>query len=407
MKIETKTIPYLIVLLYLFALSTIIYSFEAIQSAVIITTSILMLLQIRSGNSFFKSEMTSFLVSFFIICVIGLWYYGPKTITMLANAMLLFVIPLFSVYLYQSNRFLENKAKIILTYCYSIGLLCMYIVGYYIKDIPNHKFNWYFARFNIENHLHFHGTYLSLWIGVAILFLIDFLIKKKELKTYFACSLVFLMTFLLAGLIIINARMILYSTLFLSVLYYYFYYYKTKTLGNKKKSFFYLIALVCFILFLSQRYVEDIAFLYKNTLSNTSRYTICYCSLQTIYDSILLGMNPNSIQNNLNACYENYGFLELSRANINSHNQYLDFFLKGGILLFISFIFTLVVKLRHSWKQENYLYFSITLLFTFAFVTENILVRQYGIFIYVFCDIILLGGILSDESHNGNKIKKS
>jgi O-antigen ligase len=117
-------------------------------------------------------------------------------------------------------------------------------------------------------------------------------------------------------------------------------------------------------------------------------------------------MDPSIIQNKLNACYDNYGFYELSKENINSHNQYLDYFLKGGILLFISFIFILIVKLRHSLKQKNYLYFSITMLFSFAFITENILVRQYGMFIYVFCDVLLLGAILSDESHNTDKIEE-
>lgn len=405
MRTETKTNYILIVLLYLFALSTVLYSFEAIQSVVMLLSSVFMILQFRSGKPFFTTKTAPFLLSFIIICSIGLWYFSAKSVQLIANNLLLFVVPLFSIYLYQSKRFLENKKNILLTYCFAVGLLCVYIVGYYIKDIPNHQFNWYFARFNIENHLHFHGTYLSLWMGVAVLFVMDFLVKRDESKTYLNYSVAVLMVLLIAGLIIINSRMILYSVLFLSVLNYYFYYYKTN-LGSKKKTFLYLIALVCLILFLSQRYIADIEFLYKNAVSNSSRYTICYCSLQTIFDSFFLGMDPSIIQNKLNTCYDNYGFYELSKENINSHNQYLDYFLKGGILLFISFIFTLIVKLRHSLKQKNYLYFSITVLFSFAFITENILVRQYGMFIYVFCDVLLLGAILSDESHNADKIEE-
>ena len=199
MRTETKTNYILIVLLYLFAFSTVLYSFEAIQSVVMILSGVFMILQFRSGKPFFTTKTAPFLLSFIIICSIGLWYFSAKSVQLIANNLLIFVVPLFSIYLYQSKRFLENKKNILLTYCFAVSLLCVYIVGYYIKDIPNHQFNWYFARFNIENHLHFHGTYLSLWMGVAVLFVMDFLVKRDESKTYLNYSVAVLMVLLIAG----------------------------------------------------------------------------------------------------------------------------------------------------------------------------------------------------------------
>jgi phosphatidylserine synthase len=94
----------------------------------------------------------------------------------------------------------------------------------------------------------------------------------------------------------------------------------------------------------------------------------------------------------------------LSKKNINSHNQYLDYFF-GGVLLFVAFVTLLFTKLRLAYqKKQNYLYFSVTLLFCFAFLTENILVHNTAF--TILCDILLLGTIVPNKSHNTNKIKK-
>ena len=56
MRTETKTNYILIVLLYLFAFSTVLYSFEAIQSVVMILSGVFMILQFRSGKPFFTTK---------------------------------------------------------------------------------------------------------------------------------------------------------------------------------------------------------------------------------------------------------------------------------------------------------------------------------------------------------------
>ena len=72
----------------------------------------------------------------------------------------------------------------------------------------------------------------------------------------------------------------------------------------------------------------------------------------------------------------------------------------------MTFVATLIIKLRNAYQTKNYLFFSITLLFAFSFLTENVLVRQYGIYIYLFCDIIFLGSVLPNKSHSANEIKE-
>lgn len=400
----SKTSQITVVLLYLFAFASVLFSFEAIQSIIMGIASLFLLFQYNK-KTFFTADKLPFALSFLIILIYNLIYYHSKSIQLITNSFLIFIVPLFSVYLYESSIFTKNRQTIILCYSFCVGLLACVVIFLYIKDVPNHHFNWYFARYNLENALHIHGTYISLWIGIAFLFMIDYFINNKLLTSIKKYSLCFLMLILLISLVIINSRMIIYSILFISALNYFLYFYK-KDKKNNKKLLVCVLLCSCVLLFFSQRYQDDIRFLYKNNIESSSRYTICYCSVETIIDSRFFGSNNGLIQSSLNNCYEKYGFEELSKENINTHNQYLDFFLKGGCILFIAFLTTIFIKLKKAYKNKNYLYFSITLLFSLSFLTENILVRQYGIYIYVFCEILLLGSVLSNKTHRADKIEK-
>lgn len=402
---ETKLNKSIVYFLYLLSCASALYMFEAIQAIIMSAASLFLLFQYKSKKKWFSIQTVPFILVFFILLGFNLFYFNSKSVQTIANSFLLFIVPLFSSFLYESDFFKKHKEKIIFSYCICISLISIYIIIFYINDIPNHHFNWYFARFNLENKIHIHGTYISLWTGIAFLFVLDFLLRNRTLHSKFKIALIALSVLLMASLIVINTRMILYSILFLTLLNCCLVFYKTKSL-NLKWIIVPIILLLGVVVLLSQRYKDDIQFLSKNSISNSSRYTICYCSLKIAKDSHFLGTDNGSVQPKLNDCYNQYGFEDLSKENLNSHNQYLDYFMKGGFLLFIAFIATLFIKLRLTLKKKNYLYFSITLLFTFSFLTENVLVRQYGIYIFLLCDILFLGSILTYENHSTDKIEK-
>ncbi|WP_348824652.1 O-antigen ligase family protein [Flavobacterium aestuarii] len=387
--------------LFFFAFGFLLYTSEAIQSILMGITGLIMLFYYKSWKDLLTHYTLPFLICFVCLLSINLFYFHPKSIQIITNSLLIFIIPLFSFYLYQSPWFLNKKTIIMGTYCISILLLTLYVIGFYILDYPNHHFNWYFARFNLENNMHIHGTYLSLWIGVAFLMAVNYFLTKEHRKTVKYSLLTALLIYLL-GLLIVNSRTTISSILFLTCFRFYFHYYKK----NKTLFIVSILILVAASLFISQRYQDDLNYFYQNNITNSTRYTLCYCSIETAADSNFLGTDNGLIQSKLNTCYTKYGFTNFSKENLNSHNQYLDFLLKGGFLLFVSFIWMIYNKLRYTSKTENYLYFTITLLFVFAFCTENILVRQYGIYVYLFCDILLLGSILPNKSHCTDKIKE-
>lgn len=403
MKLTVK--PLLVPLLYLLILSSFFYYLEAIQSLLMILMSLLLLSIVKFRDFKCTYKNAPFIGSFAIATFYYLFYFNSPSLKLIGESFLLFIAPLFSYYLYETDAFIKNKQRIQFAYCVSISLLCLYFLGFYAIDIPNHHFDWYLARYNLEMHSKIHGTYMCLWIGIALLFLVDYSLGYKKYSSLLKFALICMFASLLSGLIIYNSRNIILGLVLVSFL--------LILIVKKQKNvipFSIKIAIGCSIILVilfSQRYIDAFRFFSTDSYTNSTRYASWSCSWKLICESHFLGMDYSLIQEKLNQCYEPIDNFELKKFKINSHNQYLDFLLKGGLGLFIAFFSSLFIKIKETLQQQQYLYFSITVLFVISFITENILVRQYGIYIYFVCDLLFLGSIFRHKNHSIHKIEKN
>ncbi|MFB9078104.1 O-antigen ligase family protein [Flavobacterium procerum] len=389
---------------YLFVFSSLIYFVEAFQSIMMMVTALLLISFAKYEDFKVSKKNAPFLFSFVILAFYYTLFFSSKSFKLIAESLLLFVIPLLSIYLYQAKSFSKDLKKIQFAYSISLSLLCLFFLAFYIYDIPNHHFDWYLARYNLEFYNKIHGTYICLWIAIAILFLADLTSSFKQFPISKKVLFFIMFILLFSGLIIYNSRNIVVGLIIISGVRFLLLKKQNKTI-SKKVLFLVLFAVLAVVL-LSKRYIEDIQFLFENSFKNSTRYAAWSCSSRLIYDSNFMGMDFNLIQEKLNECYVPFHSLELTKFKINSHNQYLDFLLKGGVFMLLAFISTLFVKIKYAVKNQNYLYLSITILFAVSFITENILVRQYGIYSYFLCDILLLGSILGNKNHTRNEIEK-
>jgi O-antigen ligase len=344
----------------------------------------------------FKKISLRYIDYFLIICFLIICYnniYYLKDFQTIGESFLLFIVPVLTInknYIYFIEKY---KNKFLLFYTISVAILCFYIIGFYIIDIPNHNFNWYFARFNLEKKINIHGTYSSIWIGIALLitvFQTPIIIKRFNNLQVTITTLLYL-----SALIITNSRMVAYSLIVIVFLVFIIKNYKSKT--KSFKLLWLIIIILIFVGFFSQRYSNDIKYLKHNPITQTTRYKIFISSINSILGSPFIGYENSKIQDIINDNYLKLGDKKMAVENLNSHNQYLNFFLKGGFFLFILFVYTLVVKLITSINKNNFLYFSITLLFCFTFLSENVLVRQYGIFIYFFIETLFYNSLLEKK----------
>lgn len=384
---------------YLLALCPLVFQKNAVQTIIMITACLILLALVPFKSLKLNKRVLPFILCFVILTVYFLFYYSSKSFKLIGDSFLIFIFPLLGIYAYRSDSFKKNLPHFMLAYCGAIALLCIYFLALYIRDIPHHKFVWYHARYFLELYTEIHGTYICLWIAVAIIFLAYYIITKGPHSLLSRIAFIFLFLLYVTGLVIFNSRNIMLGLFIIAIVNLWLF---RKNIPKIIKLGF--AVLVAALLFLSQRYIDDIKFIFSHSITGSTRYIISSCTFKTIYESGFIGMDYSLIQQKLNECYATYNNPEFKTSDLNTHNQYFDYFLKGGILLFVSFIAVFFIKIKHCLKQKDYLYFSITLLFVISFLTENVLIRQYGIYIYSFCDVLLLGAILGNQAHTNGKI---
>ena len=140
--------------------------------------------------------------------------------------------------------------------------------------------------------------------------------------------------------------------------------------------------------------------------STNIRVGIYKCSWELIRKNMFFGVGAGSDRPLLEACYTQFPTDAYRITYYNTHNQYINFWLLGGIfslLLFLGSIgYAVVLSLRR--KDHTLLFFMI--LMSISFLSENVLSRQAGVVFYYFFISLIIYCRLTDtglKAIPGNK----
>jgi len=118
----------------------------------------------------------------------------------------------------------------------------------------------------------------------------------------------------------------------------------------------------------------------KNTVEH--RILINYIAINAIKTAMPFGYGTGDYLDALFKGYEELKFKAGIYQKYNTHNQYLEEFLKTGIFGGFVFIYLMVLLLKEV--RQNNLYSFIILFFSFACCFESFLYRQHGVIIFGF-----------------------
>ena len=335
----------------------------------------------------------------------------------------LFIISsVFVIYLMSSFYSENNKENVnflirvipILMFPLSIGLLpasivtsnrlrtikIVYISSVFISLLFAHiqlKSNFYISQWEYRNSFEdlkkVHGTYFSLWIGFSVLIIInDYVISYYKGKNSLKVLLALLMTsYLIYWQITINARLPLFVTLLLLTII------SFKTLEIKKQIYIYSFIIITVLLtfYLNFELIkEKVKFNlpegkyelnHKTMSSEEIRAGIYYCSTSLIKKSWIYGYGIGDVNDQLNLCYKSKINSDVYQIfHYNSHNQYIQIFLAGGIIGLLYFLFNIYYVLKKSIVRKDNVFIMFNVLLIICFLTENILSRHDGILFYSF-----------------------
>jgi len=121
----------------------------------------------------------------------------------------------------------------------------------------------------------------------------------------------------------------------------------------------------------------------------TNRIVIWRNCFELIKSSPVVGVGTGDVQDELTKVYVKNK--ELWRMQFfNSHNQYIDYWLRYGILGLLLLIIIIVFYFYNAIIINNdYLYLSFFILICLCFLTENIIQRQWGIVFFSFFNSLM------------------
>lgn len=125
----------------------------------------------------------------------------------------------------------------------------------------------------------------------------------------------------------------------------------------------------------------------KNQISNSRnsveyRVLINYCALQVLTSNVM-GVGIGDYRDALNNQYEILNFRAGKTKKYNSHNQYMEEFVKQGIIGGVVFLALMIFALKQGYKNKGYFYY-VSIYIVLVCLVESFLYRQHGVMFVAF-----------------------
>ena len=367
--------------------------FKGIAVIGLLASTILYFIVEKSDRKFdFRLFLVS--VSFFLLLLFSIGYSENVSYALkkLETGLSLLAYPLVFVLLYNCRDKMDKQFLETLKWVF-VAALSFFLVAtftFYFLTEPFYTFKSTIVHYHTLVDLRIigyeiHSIYLSMYIGVGIIFLIDIMSKIKSNKRFY---LLILIAFLFVFMAVLNKRgpviaMGLVGLVFLI---------KSKFKANLTLYLLTLtFAFVLASLFIPRfnnvnRFKEiiDIEGLKTNPNSSTAlRLSIYNCALKQAIKSPVFGYGWGDAKGVLNECYKEEN-PSLLLKNYNTHNQFLSMLLSTGIVGLLLFFFYFYYILKYSNKNGNQVLFFLLLYFGFNMLSENILEREDGVIFFSF-----------------------
>lgn len=354
-----------------------------------------------------KSSLFFKLSSFYIVVLLSVLYSNDfeYSIKMVVKQIPLILFPLALVFIVDFTHLFRLKYRNLIFRSYTIVIFTLVTLIFILCLSKSSKnlFSPGFLRGVMENFtpLDLHPSYVSFYIVICIGFLLN-RIRSLENNSLALLNGAVILYFMGALFLMSSKALILASAL---VLFLYILFIKKISIRSKIIASFSVLSLVFLILFSVPTLKARFETVYRefrlpnfNDPSTTPvRVGIYSCGFSLAKSNLVLGYGVGDVQTELNKCYEQYRTNHFRDKDFNTHNYFLYLILSTGIVGFVLFISTLVYHFQSSIKNQDRLYFTFIIVFSVFLLTENVLVRAYGIVSYSFFSTVF---VISNFKHS-------
>jgi O-antigen ligase len=342
------------------------------------------LINVLKGNKLFFLFLLLFTINFIGLAYTSNLKNGNHEVEVKLS---LIVLPLIIL----SVERLSNKKVNILLFTFVLTVMKMIIITLLL--IPFHSI----GNFGIlVNNLVLHRPYLGMYITLAMSIVLFSFRWRTKLTWIFSLGLLFFFTL---SLIYIQAKMAMVAIILVFPFVFFLLLFNNKRYGL---IFFLFLSTLSVLFYIYNKSPQVKAFASKAINLNFSitteanlfnsfymRSISWQCAKETLLKdkNWIVGVGTGDVKDNLRLCYKNKNEY-LYKTGLNSHNEYLEEWLRHGIIGLLLFIILLFYSLFLSIRKKKYLYTSFIIIFSILSVTEVLLSRQSGsVFFSLFSSI--------------------
>ena len=251
-------------------------------------------------------------------------------------------------------------------------------------------FTMAFMNHNFSLPIELHATYLSMYVAFSIIALVWMITQEKKRNyqfMYAACLFILTMGMLqLSSRAAFVALLIVINLVFPVIVF----------RGKQRIRFMIVSLFLSITLFFGISHVDSFKERYISELKkdltqkpdlieiNEPRVARWKVTVDLIKRSPVVGYGLGAEKNLLKEKYFEEKLYTSYLNEFNTHNEYLSFLLKNGVIGLALFIYVLFYGFAAAWKQRDLLFLSFLILITIVCISENVLDLNKGIFFYSF-----------------------
>ncbi len=387
----------------LFIFSVGLYLPTNLSTQVLLIGCLLLVPHFRFTSSYQSLFFSTFLL--FLLVVIGQTYtnFPQLAFKELEHKVMFGALPLL-IYLttdfWQKHIQLFKRVYTATTLVVCAYLLLRFLNLAYFSESPHAPFSYYHTYHNYSRGVQFHATYLSLFVSLALFFLIEEFNKRNP--NLITITLTSLAALLIWTILLSMSRAVILMFILLAIIYCFK---KLKAWVAASVLGLGILGVVLFATTTKNNFIFDRferVFTRELAISNSSRnhndpkfpsrFERWECAFNAIQSAPIFGYGAGSEKTILGTEYELAGLYDIKEAGYDAHNQFISIVLTYGLLGLIVLVFQIGATFSFFIKKDNrdWSLFLVLIMIILSGLTENILNRQKGIVLYALCSSLIL-----------------
>ncbi|UII34295.1 DUF1972 domain-containing protein [Fulvivirga ulvae] len=252
---------------------------------------------------------------------------------------------------------------------------------------------WYFSNELLVNPLNIHPTYLAMYCGLSLFFILSYLISSVNFGVK-KILLIILSLLQFYFIIMLSSRTAIFAVS-IGIIYIFIKQFNRYKFVIAALSFFIIASLIGLNIRYNKvnriRVIEALDFsksFSENRFGGRSlRINMWKALLDCMDFNPWLGMGTGEVQPYYNRAYERNNLQIAAELQYNAHNQYIEVFMYHGIIGLFFFLFVLFESTRKALICKDYVFTSFLILISLIFATESALHLHKGIMFITFFNI--------------------